>query len=167
MYLCIMITIRPATPADAEAICAIHNQGIADRVATLDSTLRTPADSLAWLTERGPRHPVIVAEAGRLLVGWASLNRFNPRAAYDAVADFSVYVERAYRGRGIGRQLLTRLIALARNLGYHKMVLTALAYNDAGIALYTRAGFSRVGVYHEQGQLDGKWVDALIMEKIL
>ena len=78
-----------------------------------------------------------------------------------------MYVERAYRGRGIGRQLLTRLIALARNLGYHKMVLTALAYNDAGIALYTMAGFSRVGVYHEQGQLDGKWVDALIMEKIL
>lgn len=162
-----MITIRPATPTDAEAICTIHNQGIADRVATLDSTLRTPADSLVWLTERGPRHPVIVAEAEGRMVGWASLNRFNPRAAYDGVADFSVYVERGNRGKGIGRQLLTRLIALARDLGYHKLVLTALANNHAGIAIYAWAGFARVGVYHEQGQLDGQWVDTVIMEKIL
>jgi phosphinothricin acetyltransferase len=162
-----MITIRPALTADAEAICAIHNQGIADRIATLDSTLRSPADSLAWLTERGPRHPVIVAEAEGRMVGWASLNRFNPREAYDGVADFSVYVDREHRGKGVGRQLLTRLIAEARELGYHKMVLTALAYNDAGIALYTRAGFSRVGIYHEQGQLDGNWVDVVIMERLL
>jgi phosphinothricin acetyltransferase len=83
------------------------------------------------------------------------------------VADFSVYVERANRGKGIGRQLLTRLIALARELGYHKMVLSALASNSAGIALYTRAGFTRVGVYHEQGQLDGQWIDTLVMEMIL
>jgi phosphinothricin acetyltransferase len=162
-----MITIRPATPADAEAIRAIHNQGIADRIATLDSHLRTPEESLAWLADRGPRHPVIVAEAGAGVVGWASLNRFNPRAAYDGVADFSVYVDRENRGQGVGRHLLTRLIGLARELGYHKMVLLALAYNSAGIALYTWAGFTHVGVYHEQGQLDGKWVDAVIMEKIL
>jgi L-amino acid N-acyltransferase YncA len=162
-----MIIIRSAVPADAEAICAIHNQGIADRIATLDSTLRTPGDSLAWLTERGPRHPVIVADADGRLVGWASLNRFNSRSAYDAVADFSVYVERATRGTGVGSELLSRLIVLARELGYHKMVLSALANNSAGIALYTRAGFTRVGVYREQGQLDGQWVDTLIMEKIL
>ena len=145
----------------------IHNQGIADRIATLDSALRTPADSLAWLTDRGPRHPVIVADIEGRLVAWASLNRFNPRTAYDGVADFSVYVERGHRGQGIGRQLLTRLITLARELEYHKMVLLALAYNNAGIALYSWAGFTRVGIYHEQGQLDGQWVDALIMEKIL
>ena len=162
-----MTTTRPAAPADAPAICAIHNEGIADRVATLDSVLRTPADTDAWLAARGPRHPVIVAEAEGRVVGWASLNRFNPRAAYDGVADFSVYVERSRRGQGIGRLLLERLIARARELGYHKMVLSALAYNTAGIALYTGAGFRRVGVYQEQGQLDGRWVDTLIMEKLL
>jgi phosphinothricin acetyltransferase len=162
-----MITTRPAVAADAEAICAIHNQGIADRTATLDTTLRTPADSLAWLTERGPRCPVIVAEGQGRLVGWASLNRFNPRTAYDGVADFSVYVERGNRGTGIGRQLLTRLVDLAREWGYHKMVLSALSHNTAGIALYSSAGFRRVGVYREQGQLDGAWVDVVIMELLL
>ena len=160
-------TIRGASEADVDAICAIHNQGIADRIATLDMPLKTPADTRAWLGDHGPRHPVIVAELDGVVVGWASLNRFNPRPSYDFVADFSVYVDRAWRGKRIGRQLLERLVELARALGYHKMVLAALALNRGGIALYTRAGFTRVGVYREQGQIDGRWVDVVIMERIL
>lgn len=161
------VAIRPATAADAEAICAIHNQGIVDRIATLDTTLRTPDGTREWLAARGARHPVIVAEVDGRILAWASLNAFNPRAAYDFVADFSVYVERTWRGRGIGRQLLDRLIDLARAIGYHKMVLAAIADNAAGLALYRRAGFSTVGIYREQGQLDGRWVDVVIMEKLL
>jgi L-amino acid N-acyltransferase YncA len=161
------VTVRAASAADVEAICAIHNQGIADRIATLDTTLRSPDDTSAWLAERGPRHPVLVADLSGTVVGWASLNRFNPRPAYDHVADFSVYIERHVRGKGIGRQLLDRLIDQARAIGFHKMVLAAMAHNDAGLALYARAGFSRVGIYREQGQLDGRWVDVVIMEKLL
>ena len=161
------IAIRPATEADADAICTIYNQGITDRVATLDTALRTPAERRSWLADRGARQPVIVAEAGGAVVGWASLNRFNPRDAYDHVADFSVYVERAWRGKGVGRLLLERLIELARSIGYHKMALAALAHNKAGFALYSSAGFTRVGIYREHGQLDGRWVDVLIMEKLL
>jgi L-amino acid N-acyltransferase YncA len=160
-------TIRDATGADVDAICAIHNQGIADRIATLDTTLRTPTATRAWLDARGPRHPVIVADVDGAIVGWASLNRFNPRPSYDFVADFSVYIERGWRGKGIGRQLLEHLVHLARGLDYHKMVLAALTLNSAGQALYARAGFARVGIYREQGQLDGRWVDVVIMEKVL
>jgi L-amino acid N-acyltransferase YncA len=160
-------TMRPATESDAEAICVIHNQGIVDRAATLDTALKTPAERRKWLRDREARHPVIVAELGGRVVAWGSLNRFNPRDAYDHVADFSVYVDRGHRGHGLGTMVLGRLIELARTIGYHKMVLAALTYNEAGVALYTRAGFSRVGIYREQGQLDGRWVDVLIMEKIL
>lgn len=161
------VTIRPATAADADAICTIHNQGIVDRVATLDTTLRTPEGTRGWLAARGPRHPVIVAELDDAIAGWASLNTFNARTAYDHVADFSVYVERSWRGKGIGRRLLEELVELARTIGYHKMVLAAMADNAAGLALYMRAGFARVGVYREQGLLDGRWVDVVIMEKLL
>ena len=161
------ITIRAAGADDAGAICAIYNQGIADRIATLDTALRTSDERRAWLAERGERHPVIVAEASGTVVGWASLNCFNPRAAYDHVADFSIYVERSWRGKGVGRRLLDQLIELARTIGYHKMVLAALEHNRPGAALYKSAGFERVGVYREQGQLDGRWVDVLVMEKIL
>ncbi len=161
------ISIRPATMADAEAICAIYNQGIEDRIATLETELRTPEERRQWLGARGPRHPVIVAEAEGRVVGWGCLNPFNPRRAYDHVADLSVYVERGWRGRGVGRRLLDRLVTLAREIGYHKMVLAALPFNQAGVALYERCGFARVGVYREQGMLDGRWVDVLLMEKVL
>ena len=59
------------------------------------------------------------------------------------------------------------MIDRARQLGYHKMVLSAFPWNGAGIALYERFGFRTIGTYKEQGLLDGKWVDTIIMEKIL
>lgn len=161
------IRVRPAVEADAEAICEIYNQGIEDRIATLETDLRTPEERRQWLSHRGPRHPVIVAEAAGAIVGWGSLNSFNPRRAYDFVADFSIYVARGWRGKGVGSLLLARLIELARDLGYHKLVLSAFPWNEGGMALYQKFGFRTVGIYREQGKLDGEWVDTIIMEKIL
>ncbi|MDD9982246.1 MAG: arsinothricin resistance N-acetyltransferase ArsN1 [Gammaproteobacteria bacterium] len=159
--------IRPAEPGDAEAISEIYNQGIEDRIATLEMELRTPEERRTWLAARGSRHPVVVCEEERGVCGWASLNSFNPRDVYDHVADFSVYVERGARGRGVGDALLAHLETLAARLGYHKLVLAMLSANAAGIALYRRRGFREVGTYREHGLVDGRWVDILIMEKIL
>jgi L-amino acid N-acyltransferase YncA len=188
--------IRAATAADAAALCRIYNQGIEDRVATLETELRTPEERAAWLAAKGPRHPVIVAEAtaeatnpvvagaepgtisGRpptahaansalVTIAWGSLNQFNPREAYRHVVDLSIYVDRAYRGRGVGKVVLARLIELAREHRFHKMVLSAFPSNSGGMALYERMGFRTVGVYKEQGMLDGRWVDTIIMEKLL
>jgi L-amino acid N-acyltransferase YncA len=156
-----------ATAADATAICQIYNQGIEDRVATLETEPRTPAERAEWLAGRDARHPVLVAEADGRVVGWASLNVFNARRAYAHVADLSLYVERGWRGRGVGRQLLEALIGRARELGFHKLVLAAFPWNEAGMRAYRRAGFRDVGTYREQGRLDGRWVDTIVMEKIL
>lgn len=161
------VLVRDAEPRDAAAIARIHNEGIEERVATLETELRTPEDRVRWLAGRAERHPVLVAVQGEEVVGWGALNQFNPRAVYDFVADFSVYVTRERRGRGIGRLLLEALETRARSLGYHKMVLAAFPHNIAGARLYERAGFRHVGVYREQGKIDGKWVDVIIMEKIL
>jgi phosphinothricin acetyltransferase len=159
--------VRPAVEADAAAICEIYNQGIEDRLATLETERRTPEERRQWLESRGPRHPVVVADASGHVLAWGSLNPFNPREAYRHVADFSIYVERGHRGKGLGRVVLARLIELARELGYHKMVLSTFPFNAAGMALYERLGFRTVGIYREQGLLDGRWVDTIIMEKLL
>ena len=161
------VSVRAAAAADAAAIARIYNQGIEDRLATLETELRTPDERRQWMAARGPRHPVVVAETGGEVVGWASLNRFNPRPAYDHVADISVYIERGWRGRGVGRRLIEALVALGRALDYHKLVLAAFPFNAAGMALYQRAGFRAVGVYREQGLLDGAWVDVIVMERLL
>ena len=163
----VTLALRPARASDAEPICLIYNQGIEDRVATLETELRTPAERREWMAARGPRHPVIVAESAGSVVGWGSLNVFNARPAYQHVADFSVYVERGWRGHGVGRRLLERLIEMAREIGYHKMVLSTFPTNASGVRLYQGLGFTEVGTYREQGMLDGRWVDTLIMEKLL
>ncbi len=161
------LTVRDARAEDAAAIAIIYNQGIVDRIATQETDERTPEERVEWLAARGQRHPVLVAERNGIVVGWGSLNPFNPRKAYDYVVDFSVYVERAWRGKGVGSALLRALIARAKQLGYHKLVLSAFPWNALGMALYEKYGFRTVGTYKEQGLLDGKWVDTIIMEKIL
>jgi L-amino acid N-acyltransferase YncA len=182
--------VRPATEADAAAICLIYNQGIEDRLATLETELRTPDERRQWLKARSPRHPVIVAETAEpeassnrpptpisdhagpapivpAPIAWASLNVFNARECYRHVADISVYVERPWRGRGVGRVLLARLVELGREHGFHKLVLSAFPFNQAGVALYEKLGFRTVGIYQQQGLLDGQWVDTIIMERLL
>jgi L-amino acid N-acyltransferase YncA len=161
--------VRPAAAADADAICRIYNQGIEDRLATLETELRTPEERRQWLASRSARHPVIVVDgAGSSApIAWGSLNVFNAREAYRFVADISVYVERAWRGKGAGRVVLGRLIELGREHGYHKLVLSAFPFNPGGMALYEKLGFRTVGIYQEQGQLDGRWVDTIVMERLL
>ncbi len=161
------IRIREASSEDAEALAVIYNQGIVDRIATLETEERTPEERRAWLAARGPRHPVLVVEVEGRVVGFGSLNVFNPRQAYDHVVDFSIYVERAWRGKGVGSRLLQVLIDRARRIGFHKMVLAAFPFNQGGVALYEKFGFRVVGIYKEQGFLDGRWVDTIIMEKLL
>jgi L-amino acid N-acyltransferase YncA len=183
---------RLAGAHDAADIARIYNQGIEDRLATLETELRTPAERAQWLATRSPRHPVIVADrttapeaasnrpptsqpglagpattAPETAIAWASLNVFNAREAYRFVADISVYVERGWRGKGVGGVLLARLVELGREHGFHKLVLSAFPFNQAGLALYEKFGFRTVGIYREQGMLDGAWVDTIVMERLL
>src|SRR2546428_3491770 len=147
--------VRFATLDDAPAICTIYNQGIDDRVATLETELRDADERRRWLSSRGTRYPVIVAEARGQIIGWSSLNPFNLRRAYDHVADISVYVERSWRGKGAGRVLLARLIELGQGLHFHKLVLACFPSNEAGVALYERMGFSAVAPTASRGSSTG------------
>lgn len=160
------IETRDAGLDDAAVIARIYNQGIEDR-ATLETQARSAEERREWLAARGERHPVLVALIGGEVCGWASLNRFNPRAAYDHVADISVYVAREWRGHGIGGALMRALEERARVIGYHKLVLAAFPFSESAMRLYARQSFRTVGVYREQGMLDGRWVDVILMEKLL
>lgn len=159
-------TVRPATEADVPAICAIHNQGIEDR-ATLDTVPYTVDEKLAWLRAHGPMEPVLVAEVDGEVVGWVSLTRFSPRPAYDRIKELSIYVRRDWRDRGVGNALMQAVLAEARRLGLHKVVLTTFFTLPRAVHLYRKYGFRRVGVYRRQGMLDGRWMDTLVMERLL
>jgi phosphinothricin acetyltransferase len=161
------VTVRRATEDDVAAITRIYNEGIVDRIATLEVEERPEEERSAWLRNRDERHPVFVAERDGVVVGWAALNVYNPRPAYRFVSDFSVYVGREARGAGVGKLLLARLIEEARARGFHKLVSAAFPFNTTAMRLYRNAGFREVGTFREQGVLDGRWVDTVVIELLL
>ena len=159
--------LRRATPRDLDAILRIYNEGIEDRLATLEVDSKTQGEIEDWWAQHDERYAVVVAEIGDAVVGWASLNRFSHRCAHAAIADLSVYVARSQRGHGFGKALLEVLEVAARKGDFHKIVLHALEENEAGKRLYRRSGFAEVGVFREHGLLDGRYVDVVAMEKLL
>lgn len=160
------VTIRRAVMADAAAIADIYNQGIAERGATFETTPRTVGDIEARLRDR-ERYPLVVATEDGRVVGWAGASSYRPRACYEGIAEVSVYLDRAARGRGIGRQLLEGLVAAAREHGYWKLVSRIFPFNTASRALCRACGFREVGIYEKHGQLDGRWLDVVIVERLI
>ena len=160
--------IRSAEVRDAEAIRRIYNEGIVDRIATLDTDPKSVEDMATWWAAHSDRYAVIVAddESGNV-VGWASLNPYSHRCAYRGVADLSIYVARDRRGSGVGYALLSALERIAKANDFHKIVLFTFAKNVHGQGLYRKAGFTEVGIFREQGIVDGNFVDILAMEKVL
>ena len=162
------VECRIAVAGDLPAIARIYNQGIEDRIATLESDPKSEDDVAGWLfAEPRERYDVIVATASGATAGWAALRPYSHRCAYAGVADVSIYVERAARAKGVGGQLLAALEDRACAHGFHKLVLFALAHNLPGLALYGKRGFREVGVFKEHGTIDGRFADVVVMEKIL
>jgi L-amino acid N-acyltransferase YncA len=158
---------RLATPADAAAIAAIYNEGIADRIATFETEPRTPDQIATWLADKGDRYPTVVAERDGQLVAWASASAYRSRPAYAGVAEHSVYVARSARGTGAGRVTLNALCQLYAERGFWKIVSRIFPENTASLALHERCGFRVVGIYQRHGKLDGHWRDCVIVERLL
>jgi L-amino acid N-acyltransferase YncA len=159
---------REAKVEDIPYITNIYNQGIKDRVATLETRLRDVDEMKEWLITRGERYKVIVIEDSKGIVsGWASINVFNSRCCYSGVGDISIYIERNMRGNGLGKLLLNYLIEVAKEQDFNKLVLSTFQLNEIGKKLYKATGFREVGTYVNQGILDSKFVNITIMEKLL
>jgi phosphinothricin acetyltransferase len=158
--------VRPARAEDAEAITRIYNAGIAERTATFETEPRTVGQIAQRLLLE--RYPVLVAEdAAGNVIGWAGLAEYRPRACYAGIAEFSIYLERTARGRGIGKALLTALIGAAAERGFWKLVSRIFPFNTASRALCRACGFREVGIYERHAQLDGRWLDAVIVERLI
>jgi L-amino acid N-acyltransferase YncA len=158
--------IRAATNADAEAVAAIYNEGIATRLATFETDLRSALDIDAWLVA-GERLPVIVAEHDGEVLGFARISAYSDRPVYKGVGEVSVYVTERARGRGLGASLLDRLQELAGELGYWKLLGKLFAGNEASERMVRRCGWRDVGTHERHSRLDGEWRDVLLVERVL
>ncbi|MBE7681228.1 MULTISPECIES: arsinothricin resistance N-acetyltransferase ArsN1 family A [Paenibacillus] len=162
-----MVILRQAIESDLRSILTIYNQGIEDRIATLETELKDESYMYEWFKKHQGRYTVLVAEANKVVIGWASINAYNPRSAYDGVGDLSIYIHRDHRGKGIGQQLLQKLEDIGKQNNFYKFVLFTFPFNTLGQSLYHRAGYREVGVFQNQGLLEGNFVDVMAMEKLL
>jgi len=110
------VTIRKARMEDVEAITKIYNDAIVTTTATFDTEPKSPEDRLEWFHAHDDRHPVLVSVVGADVVGWAALNKWSDRAAYNDTAETSIYIDATYRGKGIGSALNNALVEEARRL---------------------------------------------------
>jgi L-amino acid N-acyltransferase YncA len=151
---------------DADDISRIYNQGIADRTATFEVEMQTKAAVAARLRDQA-RFPAVVVERDGAIVGFAWTSAYRPRACYDGVAEWSVYVDSSARGTGVGRLALTSLIREAERRGFWKLISRIFPENLASRRLCASAGFREVGLYRRHGKLEGRWMDCVIVERLM
>ncbi|PYL24041.1 MAG: GNAT family N-acetyltransferase [Verrucomicrobia bacterium] len=159
--------IWTATADDAAAIAEIYNQGIEDRVATFETERRSAEDQVAWLQAIAGCYPAVVAQIDREIIGWAGAGPYRDRECYRGIGELSMYVRRDWRGRGVGDLLVVALISEAERLGLWKLLSRIFPFNEASRALCRKHGFREVGIYEKHARLDGRWLDVVIVERLI
>ncbi len=163
-----LVEVRPARTDDAEAIRAIYNLEVTTSSATFDLVPRSLSEQQAWLADRSGAHAVVVAIAeDRQVVGFGSLSPYRDRPAYRTTVEDSVYVHRAHQRRGVGSLVLAELVAVASAHGFHAVMARIVGGHQASITLHQHHGFALVGTERQVGRKLGRWLDVVVMQRLL
>ena len=163
-----MMLVRDATDADLPRLLAILNEAIATTTARWTETPETPENGRAWLDASASRgHPVMVVERDGTVAGFGSLAPFRAYPGFRRTIEHSLYVDPAVQRGGLGRAMLAALEDRARAAGLHTMVGLIGADNEGSLALHRGAGFAEVGRMREMGFKFGRWLDLVLVQKLL
>ncbi len=156
--------LRDATSADAGAIAAIWNSEIRDGV----STFNTVEKDLGALKAAIASDAVyVVAEEGTEVVGFATFGPFRGGPGYAHTMEHTIYLDEVARGKGVGRALMAALEVAAKGRGVHVLVAGVGGENSAGIAFHKAMGFVEVGRMPEVGRKFDRWMDLVLLQKLL
>ncbi len=159
--------IRLATLDDAEAIRAIYNPEVLESTVTFDLVPRSLEDQQAWIDAHSGTYPAIVAVEDDDVAGFGSLTAYKERPAYRTSVEDSVYVNRAFQGRGVGHLILNSLVGLAADHGFHAMFARIVGGHEASISLHRKNGFEIIGIEKEVGRKFGQWLDVAVMQRLV
>jgi len=170
------LTVRLARLEDCEAIRAIYNVEVETSTVTMDLRGRTIEEQRRWLSARSGAHAVVVASTavsstvesdGERVAGFASLSPWRNRPGYSTSVEDSVYVDRAWQGRGVGRLLLGELLAVAGAHGFHAVLARIASGHAASFALHRSFGFELVGTERQVARKFGRWIDIDVLQLLL
>jgi phosphinothricin acetyltransferase len=147
--------------ADWPAVRAIYEEGIATGQATFETA---PPERSEWDQNHLPA-PRLVTRRDNVVAGWAALSPVSERCVYGGVAEVSIYVAQAHRGRGLGKALLRELIKRSEAAGIWTLQAGIFPENEASIGLHLANGFRLVGKRERLGLLNGVWRDVILLER--
>ena len=160
--------VRPVSASDAEAIARIYNYYIQNTVITFEED---PVSVQAMATRIADTEalslPWLVAEVDGKIVGYAYARKWRERSAYRYSRETTIYLERGYEGRGIGKTLYSALLPLLRERGIHVAIGGVALPNEASVALHEKLGFELVATFREVGFKHDRWVDVAYWQLVL
>lgn len=161
--------MRPATPVDLPTVQAIYAHAVATGLASFEEVAPTLAEMRRRFDDIVAQNlPYLAAEVGGRVAGYGYCALYRTRSAYRYSLEDSIYVDKDFHGRGIGRALLEELIARCERLGYRQLIaVIGDSANAASIGLHASLGFLRVGVLRSTGFKFGRWVDSVLMQRPL
>jgi phosphinothricin acetyltransferase len=163
------VTIRPVAPEDMRDITAIYAHAVEHGTASFETEPPSEAEMTArWRTLQDGGFPYLVADAGGRIAGYAYAGPYRTRIAYRYTVEDSVYIHPDVHRRGIGRWLLTELIAQAEARGFRQMIaVIGDSAQTSSIALHRSLGFAPVGTFTNVGFKHGRWLDSVLMQRAL
>ena len=164
-----MTKIRPATDADIAAITAIYAHHVLHGTGTFETTPPNEKDMAARRADVLARAlPYLVLEDASGVIGFAYCNWFKPRPAYRFSAEDSIYLAPTVAGKGLGRLMLTELMAQAERCGVRQMLaVIGDSDNQGSIGVHRSCGFEHTGVLRSSGWKFGRWLDVVLMQRSL
>ena len=165
----VKVRVRLATEQDMPAIQEIYAHYVALTTASFEEDPPTVAEMTArWQRVQSRGLPYLVAVKGKRVVGYAYAGPFRERSGYRYTVEDSVYVAEDFRGRDVGNALMTELIERCTVLGFRQMIaVIGDSTNASSLALHSRHGFFVVGALSSTCFKFGRWVDAVLMQRIL
>jgi len=161
--------IREAQEDDASHLCEIFNEAVQDHLETFDSEPRAVDEQRLRIAaaDQDPKHPILVAELRNWVAGWAGLAPYDERIALDDIGEVYIYVRRAFRSYGVGRQLMRALQEAAGRLGYRKLIGRVLVQNQDGLNLCRATGWREVGRHSAHTRLNDGLHDVMLVEYLI
>lgn len=162
------VTLRPFYWGDVPAITAIYRHYVEHSTATFDLEAPGPtamAEKFGHMVDEG--HPVIVAERHGAVVGYAYASTYRPRPAYRFTCEDSIYLHPDATGAGLGKTLLTALIAQSQTYGFKQMIAVITSEGVGSVALHEKLGFRHIGRHDKLGLKFDRWLDIIHMQREL
>jgi L-amino acid N-acyltransferase YncA len=161
--------IRAAGDGDIAAITRIYAHAVRNGTATFE--IEPPDEAEMARRQKAllaDNYPYVVAERSGVVAGYAYASHFHTRPAYRWSIEDSIYVDPQFHGQGLGRLLITRLVADAEARGFRQMIaVIGDSANAASIALHAAADFRLIGTLKSVGFKHGRWLDTVVMQRAL